>query len=48
MSDPTMAGIKDPVKRLNRLREQRDILKEHIKQIEDKIYCIEHEMSLNE
>ena len=43
--DPTMAGITDSSKRLARLKEQRDILKSHIEQLEDKIYCIECEIA---
>ena len=35
--DPTISGIKDPVKKLKRLREQYDILNAHCKELKDKI-----------
>lgn len=35
--DPTISGIKDPVKKLKRLREQYDILKAHCKELQEKI-----------
>ena len=35
--DPTISGIKDPVKKLKRLREQYDILNAHCEELKEKI-----------
>lgn len=40
----TLADVKDPVHRLKRLQEQRETLREHIAQLEDKIGIIEYEI----
>ena len=40
----TLNEVKDPHRRLKRLQEQRDILRAHIAQLEDKISIIEHEI----
>jgi len=40
----TLADVKDPVRRLKRLQEQRDTMRAHIAQMEDKISIIEHEI----
>lgn len=40
----TLGDVKDPARRLKRLREQRDTLREHVAQLEDKIAIIEHEI----
>lgn len=38
--DPTIGGIKDPVKKLKRLREQYDILNSHCEELKEKINLI--------
>ena len=40
----TMADEKSPARRLKRLQEQRDTLREHVAQLEDKIYIIVNEI----
>ena len=43
MCDPTMAGVKDPFKKLKKLSDTRLNLEENILQMLDKIQCIEHD-----
>ena len=43
MCDPTMAGVKDPFKKLKKLADTRLNLEENILQMLDKIQCIEHD-----
>jgi hypothetical protein len=44
-TDPTLAGcFNDPVKKLKRLREQHDILKQTVRELEGKIRIVEHEL----
>lgn len=40
----TLADVKDPARKLKRLKEQRDTLQAHIAQLQDKIDIIEHEI----
>ena len=40
----TLNEVKDPMRRLKRLQEQRETLRAHIAQLQDKIMIIEHEI----
>jgi hypothetical protein len=44
LSDPTMAGIKDPKKKIRKLEDSRLNLWLLILQMQDQISCIEHEI----
>ena len=46
--DVTVSGMKTPAHRIARLKEQRDQLMAHVKELEDKIYIIENEMREHE
>ena len=45
LTDPTMAGCTDPARRLRKLQDRRQVLREYIAQTEDQIACIEHEIA---
>ena len=43
--DPTMAGIKDPVKRMQKLNERRQHIEDQIAELKDKHFIIESEIA---
>ena len=45
LTDPTLAGCKDPAKKLKRLEEQRKHIKEEIEMLKDRDYCIAVEIA---
>lgn len=44
LTDPTMAGIRDPVKKIKKLQERIGHLKEQKNQIDDQIRLIQHDI----